>query len=200
MINPENRFLYSLGLLALLFLAFLMIQALLPWLLALALGIATSLAWKQRRSQTRTEESQLNKIFYDLLRQHEGRISVLDFAMTANLNPQDAKAYLNIRAKEFSALFEPTDYGDVLYRFYSLTIPAPPSSQPEQPQTTTMLEPDLSLALSPAALARRLDLSVEIIHRRKQTPDFWTGLNAKIHKALAGATPSAIAVFTQSKL
>ncbi|NEQ34150.1 MAG: hypothetical protein F6K04_24700 [Leptolyngbya sp. SIO4C5] len=178
MVNPDNRLLYGIGLLVLLFLIYSIVRVLLPWLIAAGLGVSVFLLWKRWRSQIRSEESQLNQIFYDFLRQHQGRISALDFAMTANLSPQKAKAYLNVRAKEFSALFEPTDYGDVLYRFYSLTIPPPsPVAPPLQIQKMS-LESDASTALSPAALARRFELSTEIIHRRKQTPDFldWSKL------------------------
>ncbi|MGP1375316.1 MAG: hypothetical protein ACTS3T_20990 [Almyronema sp.] len=180
MVDPENRLLYGIGLFVLLLLIYLIVKTLLPWLIVAGLSVGVFWTWRQWRSQMRTEESQLNQIFYDLLRQHQGRISALDFAMSANLSPQKAKAYLNIRAREFSALFEPTDYGDVLYRFYSLTMPPPTVSQPSTPiQATPMfLAPDLESALSPAALADRFNLSVEVIQRRKQAPDFldWSKL------------------------
>jgi len=97
----------------------LLIQLLLPWLLVAAGGGAGWYVWRRHRRF----QQQLYQCFYDCLRMQEGRISALDFAMAAHITGPQARAFLDARARDFFAEFEPTAHGDILYTFR--TTPKP---------------------------------------------------------------------------
>lgn len=96
-----------------LFLLLLLIKLLLPWLL-LAGGLAIGL-WGWHRYQR--YQQMLHQLFYEQIQAHQGRISVLEFAMAAQLTGPQARSFLDARARDFFADFEPTEAGDVLYTF-----------------------------------------------------------------------------------
>lgn len=94
-------------------LLFLLLKLLLPWLMGLGVIIVGYAFWqRQRQSQQR-----LHQCFYDYLRMNDGRISVLDFAMTAQITGPEARAFLDARARDFCGEFEPLAHGDILYTF-----------------------------------------------------------------------------------
>lgn len=107
---------------ALLFLL-LLLKLLLPWLLLVAAGWTGWYFWKRHRDF----EQRLYTCFYECLKVHQGRISVLDFAMNAQITGPQARAFLDARAKDFFGDFEPTAHGDILYTFRQ------PSRTPPQP-------------------------------------------------------------------
>ncbi|NJL90889.1 MAG: hypothetical protein HC916_14670 [Coleofasciculaceae cyanobacterium SM2_1_6] len=73
---------------------------------------------KKKEEQVATQESdRLQSIFYLLLRNNNGFITTLLFAMEAKISPEDAKAYLDQKAKEFSASFDVDDQGGIIYQF-----------------------------------------------------------------------------------
>jgi len=89
--------------------------------------------WQQQRSQEQEEarqarERQLDGIFYRLVQEHRGELSVLDFAMETHSSAEFAKQFLDRKAIEFDAQFKTTLEGQVLYCFYSQKIPAQPAS------------------------------------------------------------------------
>lgn len=110
-----------------------------PLLLPLAVlavvlwGLYLAWRWVDRQQARATDrdtaqQDRLNRAFYDLVQRHNGRISVLDFAMATHLEAAAARAFLDAKAQDFFADFEPTDTGDVIYRFTSLgTGPSTPS-------------------------------------------------------------------------
>jgi hypothetical protein len=55
--------------------------------------------------------------FFNLLQRHQGRISLLDFAATTQLEPTIARRHLDSWAREFWADFEVTEQGDIYYVF-----------------------------------------------------------------------------------
>ncbi|NJN04973.1 MAG: hypothetical protein HC873_22170 [Leptolyngbyaceae cyanobacterium SL_1_1] len=82
------------------------------------------LAWHLRYQahQVKTErqavlEAQLRRTFFQLLDSNAGQISVLQFAKAANLPGQEARAYLDDRAKEFDTDFSVGEQGQFYYRF-----------------------------------------------------------------------------------
>lgn len=93
-----------------------MVVLLLKWLPALAmtlpiLGISAVGYWlwtefQQEQDQRKKRQARVDAKFYRLLRQQQGRISVLDFAMHAQLTGPAAQAYLNQQAQTFSAYIE----------------------------------------------------------------------------------------------
>ncbi|MFK8182896.1 MAG: hypothetical protein AB8B99_05935 [Phormidesmis sp.] len=111
-----------LGLILLSLVMVLLLRLLLP-VLAIAGFIAGGYwLWQQYRNQQQRYQRQQTRIhaqFYQLLRQQQGRISVLDFAMRTRLSGADAQAYLNTQAQAFSAFFETTISGDLIYVFSS---------------------------------------------------------------------------------
>jgi hypothetical protein len=60
----------------------------------------------------------LQSIFYQMLKDNYGRITVLAFAIHSDLPEFIAREYLDNRAKEFNATFKVTDDGSVSYHFY----------------------------------------------------------------------------------
>jgi hypothetical protein len=70
----------------------------------------------QQRDQGR-EAARRQNAFFRLVQQGKGQITVLDFAIAAKLDGDRAKAYLDDRAREFSANFEVSPTGAVLYCF-----------------------------------------------------------------------------------
>ena len=51
------------------------------------------------------------------MQQNSGHISVLSFAISAQIMPAEAKEYLDQKAQELNATFETNDSGGVSYYF-----------------------------------------------------------------------------------
>ncbi|HEY9889804.1 MAG TPA: hypothetical protein V6D02_15460 [Candidatus Obscuribacterales bacterium] len=103
-----------------LFFFLLLLKLLLPWLVLAAIG---GVIW-QRWQRHQAFQQRLYQCFYECLQRHEGRISALDFAMTAQITGPQARSFLDARAKDFFADFEPTNHGDILYTFRRAATPA----------------------------------------------------------------------------
>ncbi len=89
-----------------------------------AIGAGGWLAWglyregKNKKLALDKEESdRLQGIFFQMIRERNGQITVLHFAMETQLSAHQAKQYLEEQAQEFNADFEVSDRGDVVYRF-----------------------------------------------------------------------------------
>lgn len=89
-----------------------------------AVGMGGWLAWglyrdgKNKKLALDKEESdRLQGIFFQMIRERNGQITALHFAMESQLSAHQAKQYLEEQAKEFNADFEVSDRGDVVYRF-----------------------------------------------------------------------------------
>ena len=95
----------------------LLLRLLLPWLLISGGAALAYWLWQRQSAVQQQRQHALNQIFYGLLQAQQGRISVLDFAMQAQLTGSEAQQYLDAQARAFSARFEPTPQGDVLYVF-----------------------------------------------------------------------------------
>lgn len=91
----------------------LLVRLLLPWLLGFALVWGGWLYWRRRQQFQR----ELYRCFYAYLQANQGRISVLGFAMAAHITGPQAREFLDARARDFFAEFEPTDQGDIFYTF-----------------------------------------------------------------------------------
>ncbi|HSM83189.1 MAG TPA: hypothetical protein VLS96_15985, partial [Nodosilinea sp.] len=88
----------------------LILRLLLPWLLgAAAVGAAVG-GWRRYRAR----QLALHQVFYAQLAAYRGRVSVLDFAIAAQITGGEARRFLDQRAQEFWGDFEPTAAGDVL--------------------------------------------------------------------------------------
>jgi hypothetical protein len=69
------------------------------------------------QAQQESELDKLQRVFYELLDANQGRVTVFQFARTAEVSAPEAKAYLDDRAKEFEADFDVGDEGAIIYRF-----------------------------------------------------------------------------------
>lgn len=89
---------------------------------ALVLGIPTAawgawLAWGLYRQREQEQRDRLQAIFYRLVQQGNGSITILELAMEAKLSGDAAKQYLDAKAREFGATFDVTDRGSITYEF-----------------------------------------------------------------------------------
>ena len=77
--------------------------------------------WEQNRvervQQAQIRVDRLAAAFFQLLKENDGAVTPLQFAMKAQLPGSEAKEYLESRAQEFDAQFEVSDRGTILYRF-----------------------------------------------------------------------------------
>jgi len=75
------------------------------------------IAWNLHRETWVKEGDRLQAIFFQLAKETDGCMSVMQFSMAANLPGDKAKAFLDERAEEFSANFEVDEQGGIFYRF-----------------------------------------------------------------------------------
>ncbi|MGB7087718.1 MAG: hypothetical protein WBD47_19320 [Phormidesmis sp.] len=111
----------------------LLLQMLLPVLMIAIIMVGLGLTaywlwsqWQQQRRQQQRQQAQLDAKFYQLLRQQQGRISVLDFAMYAQINGIAAQQYLNSQAQAFCAYCETPLPGEVIYVFNLAAVHSSP--------------------------------------------------------------------------
>jgi len=63
------------------------------------------------------QEKYLRSIFFELIKVNNGAITVMEFAMQADITGQEARKCLEQYAIEFEANFDTTDEGHVVYLF-----------------------------------------------------------------------------------
>jgi hypothetical protein len=77
--------------------------------------------YRQNRHEKKVLKQQasenLQSLFYQMIQQNKGRITVLGFAMQSELPAARAKQFLDDRAKEFNANFKVSEDGGVSYHF-----------------------------------------------------------------------------------
>jgi hypothetical protein len=171
------------GYIVLFFLAIALLQILLPFIIAGAIGWGLFQLWRywqQEKGKAQLaavlQQNQLTEALYSLVKEHQGRVSIFDLSMRANVSAEDARQFLDEQAKKHMAHFEPTDSGEILYLFESLVnLPAhqPEQRLPEQPVSNPgTTQPDSNITFNQADLARRLGLSSSAVSRKKFAPDF----------------------------
>ena len=141
----------------------LLIQLLLPWLVLG--GLVGGAIWLWRWHKAR--EKALYQVFYAQIAAHQGRLSVLDFAIAAQITGSEARQFLDQRAEEFWGDFEPTPAGDVLYTFHS------PHTAPFPNAVVGHAIPPLPLSLTAVDLAQRLGCTAAELAYQRTRPDFW---------------------------
>jgi ribosomal protein L7/L12 len=75
------------------------------------------LALGSQRAGQREDRDRLQSMFFRLLKESNGHLTVIRFAMESGLDGEAAKSYLDDRAKEFNAIFNVTEAGGVSYYF-----------------------------------------------------------------------------------
>ncbi|MBW4470138.1 MAG: hypothetical protein KME45_07000 [Stenomitos rutilans HA7619-LM2] len=153
-------------------LALTLLHRLLPFLQILVPVLGVWWVWQRHRKTQQRQQKQLNTLFYRLLQEHSGRMTLLDFAMTAAIPAVVARHYLDSRAKEFAARFEVTEQGDVVYVFSTLqfsrlkpTLTATTVTQDDSADVLPLLD-----ALTQTELAKRLGVAAKTISRKKHLP------------------------------
>jgi len=163
----------------------LVLQKVLPLLLAIA---TASGAWHiLRRYQQKQQQHQgnLDEIFYQFIQEHQGRITVLDLAMNTKLPPQQVQQYLDRRAAEFSAQFEVTEQGGMVYYFETVQsglsqateVQSEEISSLEQNRPEVVLFPlpnndTVPTELNQSELAQRLNVHPSTIRNWKHKSEF----------------------------
>ncbi len=83
-------------------------------------GIGTWIIWSLRQ-QHEKQVKQLNlakeQLFLQLLQQENGELTVTKFALSAQISIEEAKLYLDEKAKQLNANFEISDKEGIIYRF-----------------------------------------------------------------------------------
>jgi len=80
-------------------------------------GIGSWRTWQVSKQEQREKHNRLQSAFYRLLQESNGQITVLEFAMATELPAQEAKQYLDEKAKEFDAYFLVTEGNGICYQF-----------------------------------------------------------------------------------
>ncbi|MBO3459931.1 hypothetical protein G7B40_040095 [Aetokthonos hydrillicola Thurmond2011] len=80
-------------------------------------GAGAWLVWSLHQQNRKQVQQQLQSIFHQLLKLGQGEITVMQFALEAQLKADVAKQYLDERAKEFNATFNVGEDGEVYYCF-----------------------------------------------------------------------------------
>lgn len=138
-LEMKSRLALGLGLLSLV--AIVLLRWLLP-VVVMAIPLALIGAgsywiyrlWQRQQQRQQRQQQRLDAQFYQLLKQRQGLISVLDLAMSAQINGSEAQAYLNAQAQAFSAHCKTTLQGDIVYVFSAVTWPSAPRVQDKKAQ------------------------------------------------------------------
>ncbi|WP_052672305.1 hypothetical protein [Aliterella atlantica] len=90
--------------------------------MGLAFGVPVMAAggwivWGLQKQHQKNNSDRLQAIFYQLVQQDKGHISVLNFAIAAQIMPEEAKQYLNKKDRELNATFENNERGGISYYF-----------------------------------------------------------------------------------
>ncbi|MBD2252877.1 hypothetical protein [Nostoc parmelioides] len=87
-------------------------------ILGVWLGLGMYLENKNSKKALQQQLSdRLQSVFYQMIQENQGRITVLGFAMQSQLPATVAREYLDYKAKEFNANFKVNEEGSVSYHF-----------------------------------------------------------------------------------
>jgi hypothetical protein len=85
-----------------------------------SIGIGTWIVWGLRQDHLKKLKQldlQREQQFLRILQQKEGEITVTAFALAAQIPIDEAKLYLDKKAKQLNASFQPTNEGGIIYKF-----------------------------------------------------------------------------------
>ncbi|MEL6938211.1 MAG: hypothetical protein AAFO84_03355 [Cyanobacteria bacterium J06598_1] len=76
---------------------------------------------QQHLSQTQRsfekEQVRLRGVLYELIEATDGRVTLVKFAIAANISAPEARTYIDTQAKAFSANFDVAESGSIVYQF-----------------------------------------------------------------------------------
>ncbi|MBF1988015.1 hypothetical protein [Fischerella thermalis] len=76
------------------------------------------LVWSMRKQHQKLLSDRLQSTFYHMVEENSGTISLLSFAKQAEISGEEARQYLDAKAKEFNATFDINSQGGVYYHFH----------------------------------------------------------------------------------
>ncbi|MHC0061935.1 hypothetical protein ACWATR_03285 [Nostoc sp. UIC 10890] len=82
----------------------------------LALGLYRQ-SRQEKKALNQQRSDRLQSIFYEMLQENHGRVTVLGFAIQSQIPAANARQYLDEKAKEFNANFKVNEEGAVSYHF-----------------------------------------------------------------------------------
>mgnify|MGYP001797726591 CR=1 FL=1 len=83
-----------------------------------AVGSWLLFSLRQQKQQTSEQvELEREQLFLRLVQQHEGDLTVTTFALAAQMPIDEAKDYLDVKARQLDANFDASDEGGIVYRF-----------------------------------------------------------------------------------
>ena len=88
-------------------------------------GLLTASLKRQRQSERR---SQLHQAFMQQLSQGQGQVALMPFALAAQVDAAEARAFLDRQAVTFDAEFGVTEEGEVIYSFQRSLAEIAPAS------------------------------------------------------------------------
>ena len=71
----------------------------------------------QHQSKRLDQAKDRERLFLLLLQQYEGELTIPTFALAAEISIEEAKQYLDEKARQLDANFEPNDEGGIIYKF-----------------------------------------------------------------------------------
>lgn len=179
--RSPRYWLYVTGTIAAVFLSFTLARILVPLLPIVVPLVGGGWLWRRYQTQHQHHQDRLDRAFYEMLRQHQGRMMVLDFAIATQLSAVEAQQYLDAKAREFAARYEVTQTGDIFYVFPTLQLPISEFQaefQAEFQDAVAVADRDRG-PMTQAQLAKRLGVVPDTIRRRKTLPDWPTWSQAK---------------------
>lgn len=63
------------------------------------------------------EQDRLQRVLYQLLESNDGKVTLVQFAIAADVPADEARTFMNAQATAFSADFDVTDNGSIVYQF-----------------------------------------------------------------------------------
>lgn len=72
---------------------------------------------KDKKALQHQTDERLQTIFYRTIQENNGRVTLLGFAMQSQLPAQEAREFLDSKAKEFNANFRISEEGAISYHF-----------------------------------------------------------------------------------
>ena len=71
----------------------------------------------QKKNQKSRLSSKFNSIFFELIKEKNGKITVLDFSIKANLEPKEAREFIEQKSIQLGAITEIDDEARIIYIF-----------------------------------------------------------------------------------
>lgn len=153
---------------------FTILRTLLPLLPVLVPTLLGWWIWRRSRQLYKLQQKTLDTAFYQLLQEYQGRIMMLDLAMSTNLPSIVVQQYLDTQVREFAAQLEVTETGDIVYVFPTLKALQFPSLAQSADSPSPVNQTDrekVQPLLTQAELAKRLGTSASTISRKKLSAD-----------------------------